>query len=274
LTYQWTQGGVNIPGATNAFLVTGPLTVTTSYAVTVSNPYGTVTSPPVTVTVGAAVTYQARVLSDGAVAYWPLDDASGTTARDLVGTRPATITGGVTLNQPGIGTSKAMLFPLDGLGKLTPLTFPALGSAFTLEVWIQPSVPATFGSQRALMMRPIGGDGDFQWYVRSSLSEMRFLYYSVVYFTLDLAVPLAIGNWVHLALTGASGQVTLYINGLARPAYPMTLAGAGTVTSAIGGSTEAGAETWGWRGAMQDVAVYARPLTPAEIVAHYTTRIS
>ena len=51
LHYQWDQAGVPIAGATNATYQTPPLTTTTTYAVTVTNVVGFVTSSPVTITV-------------------------------------------------------------------------------------------------------------------------------------------------------------------------------------------------------------------------------
>jgi hypothetical protein len=56
--------------------------------------------------------YVQQVIADGAVAYWRLGETSGTTAVDSVGGKNGTISGGVTLNQPGAlaDGNKAMLF--------------------------------------------------------------------------------------------------------------------------------------------------------------------
>lgn len=56
LTYQWYSGATGsttapVPGATATTFTTPPLSVTTSYWVRVSNPYGTADSPTVVVTV-------------------------------------------------------------------------------------------------------------------------------------------------------------------------------------------------------------------------------
>lgn len=51
LFYQWFQAGVAIAGATEAIYWTGPLTVTTTYSVSVSNALDVVSSAPVTVAV-------------------------------------------------------------------------------------------------------------------------------------------------------------------------------------------------------------------------------
>jgi len=50
--------------------------------------------------------YQAAVLADGASAYWPLDDPSGTTARDLVGATP--VFARFSLGQPVVVTENGV----------------------------------------------------------------------------------------------------------------------------------------------------------------------
>ena len=51
----------------------------------------------------AEPTYQETIIADGAIAYWPLDEVSGTTANDKVGSKNGTISGGVTLEVNGVG---------------------------------------------------------------------------------------------------------------------------------------------------------------------------
>jgi YD repeat-containing protein len=53
LTYQWYSSSQPISGATSAIYRAGPLTATANYYVTVTNPCGTVQSPPIVLTVAA-----------------------------------------------------------------------------------------------------------------------------------------------------------------------------------------------------------------------------
>ena len=46
--------------------------------------------------------FEASLLSLNPLAYWPLDETSGTVAYDTVGGRNATYNGGVTIGQPGV----------------------------------------------------------------------------------------------------------------------------------------------------------------------------
>ena len=215
--------------------------------------------------------YSDRILADGASAYWRMNETSGTTASDSAGTRHATISGGVTVGQPGVvAGATAMLFPNDGLGKVLPATFPSLGSAFSLEVWAHSSVATLYSQHRVLMGKSILTDGECYWMVPLNTGDIRFYYFSGAYYNyVTPSVPWLAGEWKHLVMTAGGGQGTLYVNGVAQTPMAMATGGAGGVHG-IGCDTEAGAETWGWRGKLQDFAIYPTVLTPAQISAHYT----
>ena len=85
--------------------------------------------------------YSDRVMADGAVAYWKLDETSGTTAVDSLGGNNGTISGGVTLNQPGaVAGGTAMKFAAPGLIMIsTPLDAPQM----TIEAWAKLADTAT-----------------------------------------------------------------------------------------------------------------------------------
>src|SRR5262245_42835397 len=84
--------------------------------------------------------YSDQVIRDGAVAYWRLNETSGTTAVDVIGGNNGTISGGVSLNQPGAlaDGDKAMLF--DGATSYIQAPHSAslnVPTAVTLEAWIK-----------------------------------------------------------------------------------------------------------------------------------------
>src|SRR5262245_14988542 len=85
------------------------------------------------------VGYSEQAIADGATGFWKLQEPSGTSVVSAVGSHPGTISGGVTLNQPGpMDASKAMLF--DGVnGRISmgdDAAFEFTG-AFTVEYWIK-----------------------------------------------------------------------------------------------------------------------------------------
>ena len=270
LFYQWMKDGADLASEIHQFYETGPLTATATYAVRVSNAYGSVLSDPAIVTVPLPPNYQETVIAAGASAYWPLDDPSGTTARDLMGTYDGTISGGVTLNQPGVAGTTAMLFPADGLGKIVLPSFPALGLPFSFELWATPST-LTSPTNRYWLSRIFSNDVDMHWYVTGG-SALYFTYTGAALY--QNVLSLALGVWQHYVLTVGSDQVTLFVDGVARASAPLALrADGGIGQGAVGCTREPGAETWGWRGALQDVAIYPRALSPAEIAAHYHLRV-
>jgi len=69
--------------------------------VVVSNAYGSATSTPTVLTVVTPTAYQLNLLSLGPLAYWPLDETSGTVAYDLVGGYNGTYVGNAALEQSG-----------------------------------------------------------------------------------------------------------------------------------------------------------------------------
>jgi len=269
LAYQWIQAGVDIPGATNAFYVTGPLTTTSVYAVRVSNLYGTVTSAPVTVTVVAAtLTYQQQVIVDGAVAYWPLDDASGSTARDVVGTRHGTIVGGVTLNQSGMGTSRSMSF--DGSsGHISLPALPPFYPAYSYEAWVYLVTNSDNGI--VIQRGNAGAAGHGLHGVASNLRRIFFDGYPVLPNTVSTtSVPLS--SWHHYVWANDGTVLRFYVDGVFtnQAAMVLPVEGPASPINEIGTYSHTAG---GWmHGKLQDIAIYTRVLTPAEIAVHYDLR--
>lgn len=86
--------------------------------------------------------YRDRVIADGAVAYWRLGETSGTTAHSEIGSYPGTISGGVTLGQPGAlaDGNPAMAFH-QGTIDIPNGAYQAFGTGpFSVECWFRTSV--------------------------------------------------------------------------------------------------------------------------------------
>jgi hypothetical protein len=212
--------------------------------------------------------YSDLVLSHGASAYWRLNEPSGTTAADSAGSRTGTLAGtGTVLGVTG-RLAGELAASFDGNGRILPSSMPSLGSAFTLEAWVKPTT--SLGAEPwGILVRSVFADGDFQWTYRAT-TTVRLNYYSTSSSNYDTLSALPIGGWTHLAVSGGAGQFVLYVNGVAQPGQAVTISGAGAGPGAIGGFAEVGAETWGWRGSLQDVAMYPTALSAAQIAQHYT----
>jgi hypothetical protein len=244
-------------------------------AVTVSPSDRAVTDLTVSDVAIQLVGYVQRVITDGAVAYWRLGETSGTTAVDIIGGKNGTISGGVTLNQPGAlpDGNPAMLFN-GTTGKITvPANVLDCGSAtqsFSIEFWS--NGPYTEGNSSLLIkgFAPYNAGG-IGWELRHQ---------GTGYWTFgrtnngpvsrldNWSVPL--NTWSHVVVTynAATHVATAYVNGLA--VKTLTLSGADIAAYAdiyplvmaegTNGSTFV---------TLDEVAIYPTALTPFQVATHY-----
>jgi len=92
LSYQWTKNGSDVPEATSAKLALAGVSTADggAYRLVVTNAAGSVTSLVAQVTVND---YAAPNLTNGIVAYWPLDTVAGTKTPDVVSAYDLTLFG-------------------------------------------------------------------------------------------------------------------------------------------------------------------------------------
>lgn len=228
--------------------------------------------------------YAEVVLADGPVAYWRLGEASGTTAVDEIGGHDSTYAGTVTLGadgvmQDGSGDTSA---DLNGTsGRVTGSDWADLefaGSApFSVEAWAE--LGAFNGSGFNLLVQKQGNAGGNGWefLVRGSpYKELRISRQvsGTGYVSIGSGVDtIATGTLYHLVGTfdGTDGKV--YING--------TLIATGDISGTMAASTEplsigwdAGAADHHWDGRIDEVAIYDRAISAAEVLEHYVVGTS
>lgn len=208
--------------------------------------------------------YSESVAKSGPSNYWMLNETSGLIARDSIGGVNGTISGGVTLNQTGVGGGKCMVFngvngkiALDIFNFIVPNTF---------EVWFKtplsssppPPIFSGYGANTIL----IGSYPNLlQVWVNGTFCRMPLL------ITDD-------NQWHHFICVMSGGTaIQGYLDGVAYPITPSLPVGfvGSPVSGEIGYTT-----SWGpilsWNGSLQDVAIYPRALTPSEILSHYQSR--
>lgn len=211
------------------------------------------------------LSYQGVILGDKPVAYWPLNEVSGTVAHDLSGNGiNGTINGGVTLGEPGIpGAPGAFLFDgasgyiLTGASSLL-----SVGSSGTVEAWVSVNDTTSGYSNDIVSVSYNSG-----YRVRCSPLAPNLIYESAQILT---AGNIAAQKWTHLVFvfpTGASPSI--YINGqlnttggsgfpgLYGSSYPAYIGQAGATPNEFFG------------GYMSNVAVYNTALTATQILNHY-----
>jgi hypothetical protein len=276
MTFQWQHANTNLPGATSATLVLPNVSSASagSYVLMVTNPVGNASSTPATLTVLtlAPGTYAESVVAAGPVAYWRLDESSGTTAYDYCGGYDGTYNN-VTLGTPGAllgDPDKAATF--DGLsssvsiGNPVGLNFPG---QITLTTWVRPT--ATDG------LRDILAHG---YQTSPDNAEVQLRVNGGAYETGSwdgnghgVGVPIPyqdIGAWVHLAATYDGTAWRLYRNGLQVAAAADTT-GALIVSQqgwAIGSAGD-GTERF-FSGDIDEPAIFNQALTPDQILALFS----
>jgi hypothetical protein len=115
ISYQWYYDTSHqIPNATNATLTLANVQTGNggSYNCVISNPYGSTKSAASSLTVVTPTPYEAAALADQALAYYPLDETSGTTAIDYVGDHDGTYQTNAVLGQPGVPNPPFLGFPI------------------------------------------------------------------------------------------------------------------------------------------------------------------
>jgi hypothetical protein len=320
ITYQWHNGGASvIPGATNNVLWLSNVQLTNdgaSYYVTISNPYTSTDSGPATLNVQARpVTapvngYAKVVVADGPVAFWQLDETTGSTAVDTVGSFDGTYvpgTGSFTYGVPSgiphdtngaVGITGGATVNIPYAIEINP------AGAYSVEGWFQPASLTANGNdyRTALssMSNPYGA-GPTGWLVyQTGGNNWSWWPYNGFWTGVQLTDtdPIVAGQWYYLVMTYDGTTFTFYVNGVAKASGTdggyvqngnVPVGGAASYNynynTTPGLPTGSGPYTLGWRvdsgfnpftGNMDNVAVYNKALTPSQIQNHFlnTTRLS
>ncbi len=276
-SYQWTHAGTNLPGATAATLwVTNVNTALTgSYGVTVTNVAGSALSSlaGLSIYTPAANSYEGAVVALGPLAYWRLNETSGTVAFDDAGGFDSTHVGGVAVGQPGPrspdfpgfepgndavgfdGTTSSSSSP--GVSLLNNRT------NLTVSGWVNPIVLAQGGL--------FGQNDVFEFrFLNSATIELWTPYGSIDY---GFGSSISPGQWYFLTAVATSNALMLYVNGQAVATATSTAAnGYGTSASPflLSGNTSGNGDP-SLNGMIDEVAVFPRALAASEVAALYAT---
>ncbi|MFN8525927.1 MAG: LamG-like jellyroll fold domain-containing protein [Chloroflexota bacterium] len=221
--------------------------------------------------------YGKLVLDDGPSAYWPLDeteDRNGIVVAELVAGRDG-LYERVSPGQPGAAASSSG----GALGFNGTNAYVTVGHAnplsptgdMTVEAWARPAEAG--GGTRTIVHK---GDGPFNdtWEYRLAIRSGAFWEGCVFVGREEQCVeqPMdqsAVGQWSHLALSRREGVLTLYVNGSA--VGSRQLDGAPNLSDGVFSIGRSGREGGRFfRGAIDEVAVYGRALSPERISAHAT----
>jgi len=203
----------------------------------------------------------------GLVAHWKLDEDNGTTVNDWAGGNTGAANGGVTLNAAG-KVGKAFQFDGvdDDIGVAASPAFQKTSMTLAAWVYIPASIPAGW---KTIIEH---GRSTSNWYglwKGSGGNLFHFRWSNTGTMSANFNATISADTWYHVvgAYDAAANTATLYLNGT----LDKTVTGGGTGTAASGtlriGENNSGAE--GFPGIIDDVRVYNRALSAAEVTALY-----
>ena len=214
---------------------------------------------------GSTVEYPA--VSNGLVSWWRFDETSGTTASPSTGSHNGT------LNSPAsFGTGKfgnaVVLTGATGSRATFPAAAGNLGKTFSASLWVKWSNSGANPNYHRILTNKASSTASsgFQIYSRNNATQIRNIGSGGILADRHVTSDWKNGNWVHLAVAFENGMVSTYadgsfigtddINPVANSTSSLTLG------SEIGGGSR-------WNGAVDDLRLYDRPLTQAEVNTIY-----
>ncbi|MGA2866866.1 MAG: LamG-like jellyroll fold domain-containing protein [Verrucomicrobiota bacterium] len=280
ITYQWLKGADPIPGATGTTLTLTSLQASdvASYSVVATNPYGQTNSPPATLSLLPLGPNSVNaLLTRGPIAFWRLNETSGTTAFDSVGGFDGAYNALTTHNgvagprPPSFAGLEADNTAYSFDGNTSDITCPAPNTtmtAATILAFIQPlGLPPTDldglvycrgtpGNVAGLNLRPTTGNLGYNWNDNGAA------------YNWDSTLRPITNQWNFVALVVETHQATMYLDagsGLTRTTNSIS-----HLPESFAAPVHLGTDPSGnriYHGLMDEVAIFDRAFSPAEIQA-------
>ena len=204
----------------------------------------------------------------GLVAAYAMDEPNGTTVTDWSGSGlPGTVSGAVRIAQGRFGGALSF----DGVNDwvtVADANVLDLTTGMTLEAWVYPTAIGN-GAWRNVVIKERPGGETYNLYANTDANAP--VVYAVRASQPDGALDatgtsqLPLNTWSHLAATYDNATLRLYVNGTQTGSRAMT----GPMITSTGALRIGGNSVWGeyFQGRIDEVRIYNRALTPAEILA-------
>ena len=204
---------------------------------------------------------------DGLIAWWKLDESSGTTAADSAGANTGTLVNGPVWRPTGGRINGALEF--DGSDDRVDVgNMDIVGSGLTIALWMKAD---DFDVNDARFVSKATGvnEGDHYWMVSTINGTALRFRLKAGGSTTTLASStgqISAGTWYHIAVTYDGSQMRIYKNGtqIASVAKTGTINTSSSVPAALGNQPQGGRA---FDGLLDDVRIYNRALSQAEIQA-------
>lgn len=209
--------------------------------------------------------YATRVTGSTPLTYWRLGETAGAVADDLMNRADGVYTGAPALNQAGaISGNGAVQF--DGVNDYVGIANEALfdlSSAITIEAWIK--VSSFTKAWQAIVTK-----GDSSWRLARYNTTDRISFDTSGLSNLGLPSNRSVndGQWHHVVAVYDGAAKYLYIDGSLDAWTPATGAiSANNFEVRIGENAQAAGRYF--HGAIDEVAIYSRAISAAEVASHY-----
>lgn len=289
LKYQWYKDSTAIASATNSvFSLTSVGTTNAgSYSVSITNTLGTASNAPVVITIPAAATgsYEALMVTAKPESWYRLDETGGTNLFDamgrhdgyytsLNGSDPAVTFGAAGALNNNADTAVTFTPAKQGVG-VVPYS-PALNpKIYTMEAWVKTTVTTA-------EIYPLSSSfGSTGWYWRTLSGFWNGNNAPVQDNGMTTAAVIP-GAWTHVVITAdhinryaGANPYAYYVNGQGDAGYWWTGPDLNTAGPLIIGGHGVSASTLAngfFDGQVDEVAIYPRILTLAEIQSHFQGR--
>lgn len=193
------------------------------------------------------------------VSFYPFDEGGGTVTKDAAGTHDATLVNGPRWSDghsgPGLRFNGSDQYADTGAAILDTT------GNYTVSAWVKLDRLGSFATA-------VSQDGDVNsaFFLQYSGADNRFAFSFAGVRALAPAPP-ETGHWYHLTgvRDAAAGALTLYVNGQRAGAAGACLGDASTGHTVIGRARYGGGQVDFWPGDIDQVHIFDRALTPAEV---------
>ncbi len=209
-----------------------------------------------------------EVMADSPVAYWRLNETSGTSMADSAGSNNGSYVNGVALNQSGAladPVSKAARFDgVDDRASVPDSSSLDVGDTFTYEVWVK---RATTNEDTTLVSKGTNAGGDL-WFGIEPDNTLGYWNGGTQLAVSD--VKITDSKWHHVAATKSGATRNLYLDGL-DVTVPLNTSTFVNNSEPLYLGHHVAYPASDLNGSLDEVAVYGTALSQARIRAHYNS---